>query len=75
MGDSKQLWENVLGEIELQVSKANFATWFKDTFIQKISDGMVFVAVPNPFVKDWVASKYHKTILKSLRSQGRRSWS
>ena len=70
MIDSKKLWESVLGEVELQVSRANFATWFKDTFILKINDGTVYVAVPNPFVKDWLVSKYHKLILKSLRDFG-----
>ncbi len=70
MIDPKKLWESVLGEIELQVSRANFATWFKDTFILKVTDGTVYVAVPNPFVKDWLASKYHKLILKGLRDFG-----
>ncbi len=70
MIDPKKLWESVLGEIELQVSRANFTTWFKDTFILKVSDGTVYVAVPNPFVKDWLASKYHKIILKGLRDFG-----
>ncbi len=70
MIEPKKLWESVLGEIELQVSRANFATWFKDTFILKVTDGTVYVAVPNPFVKDWLASKYHKLILKGLRDFG-----
>ena len=70
MIDSKKLWESVLAEIELQVSRANFATWFKDTFILKVTDGTVYVAVPNPFVKDWLISKYHKLILKGLRDFG-----
>ena len=70
MTDPKQLWDKVLGEIELQLSRANFTTWFKDTFITKVDDGIVYVAVPNPFVKDWLLSKYHKVILKSLRDFG-----
>ena len=70
MTDPKQLWDKVLGEIELQLSRANFATWFKDTFIIKVAEGTVYVAVPNPFVRDWLLSKYHKVILKSLRDFG-----
>jgi chromosomal replication initiator protein len=65
--DTKKLWENVLGGIEIQVSSANFNTWFKDTYIHKISDGVVYLAVPNAFVRDWLANKFHKVILKSLR--------
>jgi len=65
--DTKKLWETVLGGIEIQVSNANFNTWFKDTYIHKVSDGVVYLAVPNAFVRDWLANKFHKVILKSLR--------
>lgn len=65
--DNELLWNNVLLEIELAVSKANFNTWFKDTRILKQDDGTVFISVPNAFAKDWLFNKYHKTILKSLR--------
>lgn len=67
MPNTKELWENVLVELELSLSKANFTTWFKDTHILKVDDGVVYLGVPNQFVKDWLASKYHKLILKSLR--------
>ncbi len=66
--DNEQLWNNVLVEIELTVSKANFNTWFKDTWILKQEEGIIFVSVPNTFAKDWLFNKYHKTILKSLRN-------
>jgi chromosomal replication initiator protein len=65
--DEKTLWEKVLTEIESSVSKANFSTWFKDTQIAKFEDGIIYIAVENAFVRDWLANKYHKTILKSLR--------
>ena len=67
MLDNKQLWENTLVNIELSISKANFSTWFKNTYITKQEDGVIMVAVPNQFVKDWVSQKYHKFILKTLR--------
>lgn len=68
MLDNKQLWENALLEIELNVSKANFTTWFKDTYILKQEEGTIYLAVPNTFVKTWLYDKYHKFILKSLRN-------
>lgn len=67
--DNKTLWENALSEIEITISKANYTTWFKDTFIAKYEDGVIFIGVPNPFVKDWLYTKFHKTILKTLRDQ------
>jgi len=66
--DKDQLWNSALVEIELSTSKANFNTWFKDTFVSKFEDGVVYLSVPNQFVKDWLQKKFHKTILKTLRN-------
>ena len=65
--DTKQLWENTLIDVELNISKANFTTWFKDTHIVKQEDGIIYLGVPSQFVKDWISKKYHKFILKTLR--------
>jgi len=70
MIENKTLWNNVLAQIELGISKANFSMWFKDTYIIKQEDGVVFLGVPNVFVKDWLMNKYHKDILKHLRIFG-----
>jgi chromosomal replication initiator protein len=66
--DYKQLWQGALLEIELQVSKPTFATWFKDTHIVKIEDGIVILSVPNAFTRDWLRDKFHNTILRPLRT-------
>ncbi|MBX4206254.1 chromosomal replication initiator protein DnaA [Candidatus Parcubacteria bacterium] len=68
MMDYKQLWQSVLVEMELGVSKANFTTWFKDTRIVKEDGGVVVLSVPNAFVKEWLLTKYHNSILRSLRN-------
>ena len=67
MTDLKQLWQSVLVEIELGISSANFSTWFKDTRIVKEDSGVIVISVPNAFVKEWLLTKYHSTILKGLR--------
>jgi chromosomal replication initiator protein len=68
--EPKKLWQAVLGELEVSVSRANFSTWFKHTAIMAQEDGHVVVAVPNIFTKDWLENKYHtdiKTILERLQ--------
>ncbi len=65
--ENKKIWNDALVEIETIVSKANFSTWFKNTYIIKQEDGTIFLAVPNAFVKDWLSNKYHKFIVKALR--------
>lgn len=66
--DKKGLWNKCLDEIEMNISKANFTTWFKNTSILKEEGGIVEIGVPNEFVKDWLYNKFHKLILKTLIS-------
>lgn len=68
MINNAQLWEKTLFELEGELSRANFSTWFKNTAILKQDDGTVIVGVPNEFVKDWLQNKFHKTILRALRN-------
>lgn len=65
---NQELWQSVLSEIELGISKANFITWFKQTLIINKNDGRVTIGVPNAFSKEWLQNKYHKLILKALRN-------
>ncbi|MFZ6036613.1 MAG: chromosomal replication initiator protein DnaA [Patescibacteria group bacterium] len=66
--DTKQLWEAVLGELELSLSKANFTTWFKNTFIDSCEGENVVIGVPNTFTKTWLENKYHKEIIKAIQN-------
>ena len=66
--NNEQLWQAVLGEIELSLSKANFTTWFKNTFISSHQDNKVVICVPNTFTKTWLEKKYHKEISNALKN-------
>lgn len=64
-----QLWQSALSELELQISRANFLTWLKNSqLIQKDEEGKILVSLPNNFAKEWVQNKYHKMILGAIRS-------
>jgi chromosomal replication initiator protein len=66
--NTEKLWYQCLGEIEINTSKANFTTWFKNTSIIKEDSGIIHIGVPNEFVRDWLYNKFHKLILKTLIS-------
>jgi len=66
--DLQALWQVALGELELTLSKANFTTWFKNTFISAFDNGRVVVSVPNTFTKAWLEKKYHDAIVRALRA-------
>lgn len=65
---NQEIWQAALGELELMLSKANFVTWFKNTYISSIENGQVIINVPNEFTKSWFEKKYHKDIAKSLKN-------
>lgn len=67
--NNKQIWETVLGELEIILSKANFTTWFKDTFIYSHDDKMVIIGVPNSFTREWLKNKYNQQIIEVLKKQ------
>lgn len=68
-----ELWQAALGELELSLSKANYTTWFRNTFISAFEEGRIVVSVPNTFTKAWLEKKYHVAILKALQNVARDS--
>lgn len=62
----KNIWQTVLAEMEFNISKINFETWFKNTDILSVENNIVKIGVPNNFTKEWLEEKYIKDILKIL---------
>ncbi len=64
------LWQAVLGEIELSVSRGNFVTWFKNTCLLKQTEDSIVIGVPNIFIKNQLEKKYGDLIAETLRKNG-----
>lgn len=64
-----QLWQVVLAELELTLSKASFTTWLKNTFIIENSQGRIIIGVPNTFSQAWLKQKYHQMIYNILQGK------
>lgn len=67
--DLVELWRNALGELEVSISRANFTTWFKNTFIVEYKKGVFVIGVPTFFVEDWLKKKYLANIETALKHQ------
>ena len=65
---TEELWQALLAQIQFNISKASFSTWFKNTNITSKNNGGVVVSVPNSFSKEWLENKYNKTIFKILHN-------
>lgn len=70
MQSTSTLWQAVLGEIELSVSRGSFVTWFKNTVLLRESDEVVIIGVPNIFIKQQLERKYNDLIQQTLQKNG-----
>lgn len=61
-----ELWQAVLAEFELKLTKASFTTWFRNTGIYEFNNSHVTVCVPNTFTHSWLEKKYHADLIKSI---------
>jgi chromosomal replication initiator protein len=67
---SNALWQSVLGEIELSVSRASFVTWFKNTELIEQDGGNIIIGVPNVFAKQQFEVKFNDQIKQTLLKNG-----
>ena len=63
-----QAWQAALAEIELQISRPNFVTWFAQSKLIEKSDGTALVGLPNNFAKEWIENRYQRIVLGALRN-------
>jgi chromosomal replication initiator protein len=65
MQDLTTLWNKILAEVELEVSRANYLTLFKRTQILSIENGVVTIAAPSTIVISLLQRKFYEVIKKS----------
>lgn len=67
----QQIWETALGELELEVSRANFNTWLRNTRVLEKREEVLIIGVPDTFTKEWLENKYYERIITVLRGISR----
>jgi len=63
------LWKQVLGELETEISKANFITLFKNTTLLSLDGNVATVATPSNMIIDLLKKKFYPSIKKALDKQ------
>lgn len=66
MESAREIWQSVLGELQIQVSKANYATWLKNSQGVSCQKDAFVVWVPSAFVAEWLTRRLHSLIRKTL---------
>ncbi|MEJ0072805.1 MAG: chromosomal replication initiator protein DnaA [Candidatus Saccharibacteria bacterium] len=68
--EQEKLWQAVLGDIEITLSRGNYLTWFKNTQLLKQDADKLTIGVPNVFIKQQLERKYNDLVTDTLRKNG-----
>ena len=66
--EADKIWQAALGELQLQVSRANYDTWLKDTRGLDYANGTFTVAVPTAFIAEWLKSRLHSVVCRIVQA-------
>ncbi|MCK4863519.1 MAG: chromosomal replication initiator protein DnaA [Dehalococcoidales bacterium] len=62
----QEIWEAALGELQIQVSKPNYRTWFSKTAGLSYQDNQFIIGVPNTFAAEYLDKNQRSLIEKAL---------
>jgi chromosomal replication initiator protein len=62
----EQAWQSVLGQLQLEMPRASFDTWVRDTRPIKYEKGLLTVSVRNAYARDWLESRLGSTVSRLL---------
>ncbi|MBE9140054.1 chromosomal replication initiator protein DnaA [Nodosilinea sp. LEGE 07088] len=63
-----RLWEEVLSQLQVELSRPTFETWIKPAQAQTLSDRALVISTPNPFARNWVQKHYAGTIAQVVNN-------
>jgi chromosomal replication initiator protein len=61
-----QAWQAALGQLQLEMPKAAFDTWVRDTELITYEDGAFTIGVKNAYARDWLDDRLSSTVTKLL---------
>src|SRR5512147_2979368 len=61
-----QAWQSVLTQLQMDMAKASYDTWVRDTRALSYDSGILTVAVPNAYARDWLESRLSSTVNRLL---------
>jgi len=64
--DAQQLWQTAQGELQIQMTRATYDTWLRNTEAVALEGGVLTIAVRNPFVKDWLENRLISTVQRTV---------
>lgn len=66
--NAEQIWQAVLGQLQMDMPRASFETWVRDTRALALSEGRITVGVRNAYARDWLENRLAETINQLLEN-------
>jgi chromosomal replication initiator protein len=64
--DAVQAWQSALGQLQMEMPKASFDTWVRDTSLVAYEDGRFIIGVHNAYARDWLENRLSSTATRLL---------
>jgi hypothetical protein len=64
--DASQAWQSVLGQLQMEMPRASFDTWVRDTEAVSLEDGTLTISTRNDYARDWLESRLRSTVSRML---------
>jgi chromosomal replication initiator protein len=63
---AEQAWQAALGQLQMEMPKATYDTWVRDTHMVAYEDGVFIIGVHNPYARDWLEGRLSSTATRLL---------
>lgn len=62
--DSKTVWNKILADLEKEIPRASYETWFGQARLLRLTDSSLVVSVPDSFTKGGIERRYRALVEK-----------
>lgn len=66
--NAEQAWQSVLTQLQMEMPRASYDTWVKDTRPVAYNNGVITVGVRNAYARDWLESRLSGIVSRLLIS-------
>jgi chromosomal replication initiator protein len=64
--DANRIWQAALGELQLELTRATFETWLRNSRLVACEDGVFVIGVANTYARDWLESRLRSVVARVL---------
>jgi chromosomal replication initiator protein len=64
--NAEQAWQSVLTQLQMEMPRASYDTWVRDTRPTAYENGIITVGVRNAYARDWLESRLATTVSRLL---------